>query len=511
MGLSNTQSTALIARSIAESAWVRLYNNFPFNLVTRATGSTGFVMPEFVNTTDSGIAITTESGLVSTQAATAFVVGATYTIATIGTTTTAQWLAAGVTGAADTTAGAFVVGTTYRILTAGTTNFTLVGAANSTVGTVFVATGVGTGTGTVSNVLVGGKFTCIAVTSGTGTAVADGYVSTDIAMTASVTRTTTDLNTYRAQVIVSNELLKDSTIQEVLTKRLSGQLIEQVGNAIVGQIALELYTNYRFTNEVAFNIGTQADLTGDTHSGFACYSRLQNQYRQRACWIFSPSGFRSYGTQEGRLNLSAYGMMQGTDSTVDLAGQGGNSAQPQFPPLQFNPVIEESKDLHLEKRSKLNYELNQERIKNAVAYLGCPAFVSDGLGVTNNQAASGTTLTNSSATFVVGSQYMILTLGTTTTSQWNALGASGTPYVGQVFSALITTSAGTGTTVLVTSKTIWMVLVDLSSYLLFDQPLQVVLDTESRAMFNQTVVHCIYRANGLLIEPQAGWCVADPN
>ena len=45
-------------------------------------------------------------------------------------------------------AGAFVVGRQYEILTAGTTNFTLIGAANSTVGTIFTATGVGTGTGT---------------------------------------------------------------------------------------------------------------------------------------------------------------------------------------------------------------------------------------------------------------------------------------------------------------------------------------------------------------------------
>ena len=48
------------------------------------------------------------------------------------------------------TAGSFVIGTSYTIVTAGTTNFTLIGAANSTVGTVFTATGVGAGTGTAS-------------------------------------------------------------------------------------------------------------------------------------------------------------------------------------------------------------------------------------------------------------------------------------------------------------------------------------------------------------------------
>ena len=46
------------------------------------------------------------------------------------------------------TAGAFVVGSTYTIKTVGTTDFTLVGSADSVIGTVFTATGVGIGTGT---------------------------------------------------------------------------------------------------------------------------------------------------------------------------------------------------------------------------------------------------------------------------------------------------------------------------------------------------------------------------
>ena len=48
------------------------------------------------------------------------------------------------------TAGAFVIGSRYKITTAGTTNFTLIGAANSSVGTEFTASGAGTGTGTAA-------------------------------------------------------------------------------------------------------------------------------------------------------------------------------------------------------------------------------------------------------------------------------------------------------------------------------------------------------------------------
>jgi parallel beta-helix repeat protein len=46
------------------------------------------------------------------------------------------------------TAGSFVSGKIYRIASVGTTNFTLIGAVNNTVGTHFIATGAGTGTGT---------------------------------------------------------------------------------------------------------------------------------------------------------------------------------------------------------------------------------------------------------------------------------------------------------------------------------------------------------------------------
>lgn len=52
-------------------------------------------------------------------------------------------------GAAET-AGAFTVGKWYSILTVGTTNYTLIGAANNTINTVFQASGVGAGTGTAT-------------------------------------------------------------------------------------------------------------------------------------------------------------------------------------------------------------------------------------------------------------------------------------------------------------------------------------------------------------------------
>ena len=49
---------------------------------------------------------------------------------------------------APTTAGSFVIGDTYLITSIGTTNFQSIGATSNTVGILFVATGVGSGTGT---------------------------------------------------------------------------------------------------------------------------------------------------------------------------------------------------------------------------------------------------------------------------------------------------------------------------------------------------------------------------
>ena len=49
---------------------------------------------------------------------------------------------------ASTTAGSFLIGKTYLITSVGTTNFQLIGASANQVGTFFIATGLGAGTGT---------------------------------------------------------------------------------------------------------------------------------------------------------------------------------------------------------------------------------------------------------------------------------------------------------------------------------------------------------------------------
>jgi hypothetical protein len=106
-----------------------------------------------------------EGGGFNTVTAGSFLIGNRYIIKTVGTT---DFTLIGAGSAVS--AGSFIVGDTYTILTAGTTDFTLIGADDSNPGTVFTATGVGTGTGTAGEFGVGTAFTATGVGTGTGTA-----------------------------------------------------------------------------------------------------------------------------------------------------------------------------------------------------------------------------------------------------------------------------------------------------------------------------------------------------
>jgi hypothetical protein len=88
--------------------------------------------------TITGITASTVSGRLAISATTA---------ATNGSTTGVCEVSASTASTTPVAAGNFVVGRSYKISTAGTTNFTSIGAVSNAVGTVFVASGVGTGTG----------------------------------------------------------------------------------------------------------------------------------------------------------------------------------------------------------------------------------------------------------------------------------------------------------------------------------------------------------------------------
>jgi hypothetical protein len=119
-----------------------------------------------------------------------------YTIQALGTTTNAQWNT--IAGTTNVTAGSFVPGRTYVIVSPGTTDFTLIGAANSTIGTSFVALGTGSGSGTaLQTYLVGSTFTCANI----GTALGNGTAFR-------ITNTTAQLVTSGAFIVTATYIIQ---------------------------------------------------------------------------------------------------------------------------------------------------------------------------------------------------------------------------------------------------------------------------------------------------------------
>ena len=127
--------------------------------VNLTTNVTGILYPNFGGT---GASTLPTGNLV--------VGNATSTVTTIAPAVNGQSII--VAAGASVTAGAFVIGATYTITAVGTTSFTSIGASANTVGVAFTATGVGSGTGTATlNTWTAGSSlasgTSVASTSGT--------------------------------------------------------------------------------------------------------------------------------------------------------------------------------------------------------------------------------------------------------------------------------------------------------------------------------------------------------
>ena len=105
--------------------------------------------------------------------------------------TDTAWDSVNLGSTSTVTAGSFVVGTTYTILTVGTTSFTSIGAASNTIGVVFTATGVGSGTGTAT---LADYVGLLPVTAG-GTGVTTSTGSGSLVLSTSPTLTTPTLTT----------------------------------------------------------------------------------------------------------------------------------------------------------------------------------------------------------------------------------------------------------------------------------------------------------------------------
>lgn len=143
--------------------------------------------------------------------------GSIYEVVIGGTLSGAAWLAVGT----SITAGSFVVGIRYKILTVGTTNFTLIGAASNTVGVSFVATGVGTGTGTAAQEISCAEYDISATTISGGVTVYTGEVLSGSGTTRGKSETSSD---FRNPVVLSqiNSLTASQYAVSIVCTSVSG-------------------------------------------------------------------------------------------------------------------------------------------------------------------------------------------------------------------------------------------------------------------------------------------------
>ncbi len=149
-------TTALTAGKLAHVAYVRSGANSEYYINGAAAGTAADAANDYAtactligsttNATTTPLGGTLQRPAIFNRALSAAEILALSTAG--GAPASADYYGAGIGTAIN--AGSFVIGKRYRIASAGSTDFTLIGAANSSVGTEFVATGAGTGTGTAT-------------------------------------------------------------------------------------------------------------------------------------------------------------------------------------------------------------------------------------------------------------------------------------------------------------------------------------------------------------------------
>ena len=165
-------------------------------------------------------------------------------------------------------AGSFVVGTTYTILTVGTTSFTSIGAASNTVGVVFTATGVGSGSGTATLADYAGVLAVVA--GGTGTTTSTGSGSTVLStsptlVTPTLTTPTENNGTYNFPTINNFTLGTYGNIKALFeTATITAAAPASTTNFDIATQAVQYYTSNTSTN---FTLNIRGSATSTVTAG----------------------------------------------------------------------------------------------------------------------------------------------------------------------------------------------------------------------------------------------------
>lgn len=117
-------------------------------------------------------------------------------------------------------ATSIVAGTTYVILTVGTTDFTLIGASDNNIGTYFIATGAGTGTGTANDVEV------LTASSAYKDETLDGQVFSAVGGLMSIGNQQKSIRVTSADTTVALSGIQGTLISTVLSTKIRGSELE---------------------------------------------------------------------------------------------------------------------------------------------------------------------------------------------------------------------------------------------------------------------------------------------
>lgn len=295
------------------------------------------------------------------------------------------------------TAGGFIIGETYTILTLGSnpsTDFTLVGAANNTVGTSFIATGVGIGNGTAS---------------------LNEIVINEQEETVSLFKL--PRSKIKTLLTLQNSGISETTIstkQQFFSGVSAGQVTFTApsGQAFEGYTSSDYIMTITAVSSSASLIGAVVDLGGHTITNNVSSIEFSGLPTSISGVKLIASLRNSSGQRKVKIPHKAIEFIQGgTFTAVDIRHQ-----------LVINTL----------------FNLLVGNITSGTLY---DYFI-------DTTGTNGYKPTHTAGFFVIGHIYTIVTLGTTTTAQWQSIGVSGTAAVGTVFTATgVGTGTGTATTV----------------------------------------------------------------
>ena len=356
------------------------------------------------------------------------------------------------------TAGSFVVGTMYKILTTGTTNYTLIGSADSVVGTYFTATGVGTGTGT-------------ATTRG---AIGDEFTATDI---GAGTGTVTTFQTITAGAFVSGNIYKIKTVGTTDFTLIGAGYSVTSGSFVIGTVYTILvpgttdFTLIGSADSVAGTTFTATDVgTGDGTAGsFAVGTKFRatgvGTGTGTANWdVYTLFDSHIFASERKNVEVLTENSFSQVYANMHLHSTPAGGRRPDLfkKELLINDAstpLTEGTFLKYAKTDSssffIDYSLKQVGTSDTFVRVGTIRVI-NGEAITpaltglvkltddNTEIWQDTGINSATAgSFVTGTRYKIVTLGTTTQAQWNTTaGTSAITYVvGTTFTA---TGVGVG-------------------------------------------------------------------